>query len=247
AGGDPDGGQPMSALAAPVGQIEIRERSGEGCVQANDLFCFEWAADNIERYVEPTIQQAGLVVASVVAGFAIAFCLAVLAHRRRWLRAPFLGFSGVLYTIPSLAFFLLLLPITGRGSLTAIIALTAYTLQIIYRNTMAGLANVPAGAIEAGRGMGLTERQILWQVELPLAVPEIVGGLRVATVSTVALATLAVFAGAGGLGAQIFLAITFTTNIVIAGGFAVGMALLFDLVLLAAQRWLTPWTRAVSA
>ena len=117
-------------------------------------------------------------------GFAIAFALALLAHRRRWLQPPLLAGTGVLYTIPSIAFFLLLLPITGRGRETAIIALSAYTLQIIYRNVIVGLDNVPESVKDAARGMGMTERQILWRVELPLATPEIIGGLRIATVST---------------------------------------------------------------
>ena len=96
--------------------------------------------------------------------------------------------------------FFLLLPITGRGNTTAIIALTAYTLQIIFRNIVLGLQNVPEEARDAGRGVGLTDRQLLWRVELPLAIPDIIAGLRIATTSTVGLATLAVFAGAGGLG-----------------------------------------------
>jgi osmoprotectant transport system permease protein len=227
--------------------VELRDRSETNCVQANELFCPQWAIDNIERYITPTIEQAGLVIASVVAGFLIAFGLALLAHRKRWLQAPLLGASGILYTVPSLALFMLLLPITGRGSLTAIIALTLYTLQIIFRNTLAGLANVPASVTESGRGMGLNGRQLLWQVELPLAVPEIIGGLRIATVSTVALATLAVFAGAGGLGVEIYQNITFTTNIIIAGAIAIAMALIFDLILLAIQRLATPWVRVVRA
>ena len=119
----------------------------------------------------------------------IAFAMALASHRRRWLVPPFIGATGVLYTIPSLAFFFLLLPITGRGTDTAIIALTAFTLQIIYRNIVAGLANVPGDAKDAGRGMGMTDRQLLWRVELPLAVPEIIAGVRIATVSTVAIAT----------------------------------------------------------
>ena len=149
------------------------------------------------------LQQLELVVISVVLGFAVAFALALLAHRRRWLRPPLLAGTGILYAIPSIAFFLLLLPITGRGRDTAIIALSAYTLQIIYRNVTVGLDNVPESAKDSARGMGMTERQILWRVELPLATPEIIGGLRIATVSTIAIATLAVFAGAGGLGTQI--------------------------------------------
>ena len=153
----------------------------------------------------------------------IAFALALLSHRRRWLvPAVHRASPGVLYTIPSIAFFFLLLPITGRGNDTAIIALTAYTLQIIYRNIVAGLANVPGAAKDAGRGMGMTDRQLLWRVELPLAVPEIIAGLRIATVSTVAIATLAVFAGGGGLGAELYGDITFKTGIVIiAGGIAI--------------------------
>jgi osmoprotectant transport system permease protein len=146
--------------------------------------------------------------------------------------------------VPSLAFFFLLLPITGFGNDTAIIALTAYSLQIIYRNVVVGLANVSGSVKDAARGMGLTERQLLWRVELPLALPEIVAGLRIATVTTVALATLAFFAGAGGLGEQIYQDITFKTNIIIAGGIAILMALGFDAILLAAQRLLTPWRRA---
>lgn len=232
------------ALPATLAAIEIRDRSEANCVQANELFCAGWAIENIDRYLTPTLEQLWLVAASVTAGFLIAFALALLAHRHGWLQTPLLGVSGVLYTIPSLALFMLLLPITGRGNTTAIIALTLYTLQIIYRNTLAGLANVPQGVTESGRGMGLSGRQLLWQVELPLAVPEIIGGLRVATVSTVALATLAVFAGAGGLGVEIYQNITFTTNIIIAGGIAIAMALLFDLALLTIQRATTPWTRA---
>ena len=167
----------------------------------------------------------------------IAFALALLAHRRRWLQPPLLAATGVLYTIPSIAFFFLLLPITGRGTDTAIIALTAYTLQIIYRNTIARPGQRPASVKDAARGMGLTERQILWRVELPLAMPEIIAGLRIATVSTVAIATLAVFAGGGGLGSADLQRrnLNFKTNIIIAGGIAILMAIAFDLILLASS------------
>ena len=167
----------------------------------------------------PTLEHLVLVLVPVAAGFAIALALALLSHRRRWLVPAFTGATGVIYTIPSIALFLILLPVTGRGTLTAIIALTLYTLQIIYRNIVTGLANVPARAPRTpGRGMGMTDRQLLWRVELPLAVPEIIAGLRIATVSTVAIATLAVFAGAGGLGAELYGDITFKTGIVVCGG-----------------------------
>ena len=126
---------------------------------------------------------------------------------------------------------------------TAIIALTAYTLQIIYRNIVIGLANVPADARDSGRGMGMTDRQLLWRVELPLAVPELIAGLRIATVSTVALATLAVFAGGGGLGEPIYADLNFKTNVVIAGGLAILIAIAFDVLLVAAQRVIVPWRK----
>ena len=183
--------------ALPLAQVVIHQRTGESCVAQNKLFCPDWAIHNLDRYTTPTEQHLILVGASVVIGFAIAFGLALLSHRRRWLQQPLIGVTGVLYTVPSIAFFFLLLPLTGFGKDTAIIALTAYTLQIIYRNVLAGLANVPHGVTDAARGMGLTDRQLLWRIELPLAVPEIIAGLRIATVSTVALATLAVFAGGG--------------------------------------------------
>jgi osmoprotectant transport system permease protein len=226
------------------GQVVIHERSGESCVAQNKLFCPGWAIDNLDRYVTPTLQHVVLVAASVAIGFAIAFSLAVLSHRRRWLQPPLIGATGVLYTVPSIAFFFLLLPITGFGRDTAIIALSAYTLQIIYRNVLVGLANVPPGVRDAARGMGLTDRQLLWRVELPLAVPEIIAGVRIATVSTVAIATLAVFAGGGGLGDPLYQQISFNTNIIIAGGIAMAMAIVFDLILLTIQRFSTPWRRA---
>lgn len=233
----------VAALAAPpLAQTEIRDRSGDtGCVAENGTFCFGWLADNYDRYVTPTLEHLVLVGASVSAGFALAFALALLSHRRRWLIPPFIAGTGVLYTIPSVAFFILLLPIIGRGTVTGIVALTAFTLQIIYRNIVAGLANVPAGAKDAGLGMGMTPRQLLWQVELPLSIPEIVAGLRIATVSTVAIATLAFLAGAGGLGAQIFNQIDFKTNILFASGVCVAMAVIFDVLLLMLQALLSPW------
>lgn len=220
--------------------------SAASCVAENDHICLDWAFDNIDRYVTPTLEHLVLVAVSVAAGFMIAFLLALLSHRRRWLVPTFIGATGVLYTIPSIALFLLLLPLTGRGNTTAIIALTLYTLQILYRNIVAGLANVPEASKDAGRGMGMTDRELLWRVELPLAVPEIIAGLRIATVSTVAIATLAVFAGAGGLGEQIYGALqqdVFKTGIVIPSVIAIAMAILFDVLYLAGQRVLSPWRR----
>ena len=214
------------------------------CVARNAFFCAGWAVDNFDRYVDPFFRQLEIVAISVAAGFIVALALALVSHRQRWLIAPTVGVTGVAYGIPSIAFFFLLLPITGLGLSTAVIPLSAYTLQIIYRNAIAGLANVPAAAKDAGRGMGMSERQLLWRVELPLAVPEIVAGLRIATVSTVALATLAFLAGAGGLGEQLYQQASFKTNIIMVGVLAMGMALALDAMLLAGQRFITPWRRA---
>jgi osmoprotectant transport system permease protein len=235
-------------LAPVVAQVEIRERSGSSCIAQNKL-CPGWIVDHFDRYTQPLLEHIVLTVTSVAIGFVIAFALALLAHRRRWLVGPILGFTGVLYTLPSLAVFFLLLPITGRGTLTAVIALTAYTLQIIFRNMVTGLASVPIDARDAGRGVGLTDRQLLWRVELPLALPDIIAGLRIASTSTVGLATLAVFAGAGGLGSEIIAGsnITFKTGVVAAGGLAVLLALTLDVFLLAVQRALSPWRRVRSA
>lgn len=234
--------KPLLVLA----QLQIHSRSGQGCIQS-DGFCPKWIVDNFSRYVHPFWEHVYLTLVSVAIGFVIAFALALLAHRRRWLTGPIVGFTGVLYTIPSIALFLLLLPITGRGNTTAIVALVSYTLLIIFRNITTGLNNVPEEMKDAGRGMGLTENQLLWKIELPLAVPEILAGLRIAVTTTVGLATLAFFAGAGGLGAQIYTDINFKSNVVTAGGLAVLLAAVFDLVILAVQRGLTPWRRASRA
>jgi osmoprotectant transport system permease protein len=217
------------------------------CAARNGLFCAGWAVDNINRYVDPFFRQLEIVAISVAAGFVVALALAVLSHRYRWFAPPLLGITGVLYTVPSIAFFFLLLPITGFGLSTAVIPLAAYTLQIIYRNTLAGLANVPPDAKDAGQGMGMTERQLLWRVELPLAIPEIVAGLRIATVSTVAIATLAFLAGAGGLGDPLSQQASFKTNILMVAILAMGMALVLDLLIVVTQRLVTPWMRARAA
>jgi osmoprotectant transport system permease protein len=226
-------------------QLQRRDRSGEDCV-ADDGICPDWIADNFDRYVSPFWEHVFLTLVSVAIGFAIAFALALLAHRRRWLVAPITQVTGILYTLPSVAVFFLLLPFTGRGNTTAIVALVAYTLLILFRNFMVGFENVPSETRDAGRGMGLTQRQLLWRVEMPLALPEIMAGLRIAATTTVGLAALAFLAGAGGLGEALFDDINFRSNVLVAGGLAVLLAVALDLLILALQKVLTPWTRAVA-
>jgi osmoprotectant transport system permease protein len=236
----------VSALLAQGG-VQIRGDEGDESCVANNGFCPDWIFDNFDRYVDPFFRHVLLTITAMGIGFAIAFALALIAYRQRWFINPITQVTGILYTIPSIAAFFLLLPITGRGFTTAIIALVAYILLIIFRNVLAGLDNVPAETKDAGRGMGLTDRQLLWRVEIPLALPEIMAGLRIAVTTTVGLATLAFFAGAGGLGESIFADITFRSNVVVAGGLAVLLAVLLDGLILLVQRAITPWTRAVAA
>jgi osmoprotectant transport system permease protein len=235
----------LVAVAGKVPESFYQKRTGEACeaAQPSKLFCPDWAIHHLDRYGSPAAEHIILVIASVSLGFAIAFGLALLSHRRRWVQEPLLAVTGVLYTVPSIAFFFLLLPITGFGKDTAILALSAFNVQIIYRNVLAGLANVPGGVKDAARGMGLNSRQLLWRIELPLALPEIVAGLRIATVSTVAIASLAFFAGGGGLGDPIYKQLSFLTNIILAGGIMILMALALDAMLLTAQHFVTPWRR----
>lgn len=232
-------------IVSVLAQVKIRDRGAGGadsCV-AQDGFCPDWIKDHLGDYVDPLVRHVELTIASVVLGFAIAFTLALLAHRRRRLIAPITAVTGVIYTIPSLALLALLLPITGFGFLPALIALTGYNLLVIFRNVIAGLDNVPAEAKDAALGMGLTESQVLRRVELPLAVPEIVAGLRIATTTTVGLAALAFVAGGGGLGTQILTNANFKSNIVVAGVLCILLAVVLDLALVVGERIALPWKR----
>lgn len=230
------------AQAPPEGFFTERDPDDLSCV-AEGGFCPSWIVENFDRYVDPFFQHVYLTVVSLAIGFAIAFALGLLAHRQRWLTGPLTAATSILYTIPSIALFLLLLPLTGRGNTTALIALVAYTQLIIFRNTVNGLRQVPPDVVDAAGGMGLTPIQTLLRVEVPLALPEILAGLRIAASTTVGLATLAFFAGAGGLGAEIAAQITFQSNVVVAGGLAVLLASALDLAALGLQKALMPWER----
>ena len=228
-----------------LAQVIIHHRTAT-CESRNG-FCPDWIAKHIGDYVDPLVRHIELVVVSVTIGFVLAFGLGLLAHRRRWLVTPILSITGILFTIPSLVLFTVLAtsPL-GFGFVSGVIPLALYTLQIIFRNVVTGLAAVPEEARDAARGMGMSEQQLLWRVEVPLALPEIIAGLRIATVTTVALATLAFFAGAGGLGDKINTDIAFKSNIVVGGGLAILLALTLDLMLLGVQRVLSPWRRATA-
>ncbi|MBA2240343.1 MAG: ABC transporter permease [Solirubrobacterales bacterium] len=234
---------PDALATLPFAQVEIEQRSGESCI-ANDGLCPGWIVDNLGDYATPLVEHIYLTLFSVVVGFVIAFGLAILAHRRAWTMRPISATTQILYTIPSIAAFFLLQPIVGRGFMAGAIALIAYTLFILFANITTGLQNVPADVKDAARGMGLTDGQLLRQVELPMAIPEILAGLRIAMTTTIGLAALAFFAGAGGLGEPIEQDIFFKSNVVIAGGLCLLLAAISDLILLGVQRFALPWRRA---
>ena len=195
----------------------------------------------VREHVELTLIAVGL-------GLLIALPLAVAAHRWRPLAPPVLGVTGVIYTIPSLALFAFFVPITGLSRLTAEIALVGYTLLILIRNTLTGLAGVAPDVKEAARGMGFGPSAQLLRVELPLAVPAIIAGMRIATVTTVGLVTVTALIGQGGLGTLILdgYGRAFKTPLVVGAALSVALAVSADMLLLGLQRLLTPWTRRVA-
>jgi osmoprotectant transport system permease protein len=193
-----------------------------------------------------TVEHIWLSTIAVVVGFVIAFALSLIIVRIPRAYGPITVATGILYTIPSLALFAILLPITGYTVLTAEIALVSYTLLILIRNIVAGLATVPAEVREAADGMGYARWHRLWRVELPLAVPVIIGGLRIATVTTIGLVTVSALIGQGGLGRLIEdgLRTFFPTMYVTGAVLSVLLAVLADAAFVWLQRRSTPWTRA---
>jgi osmoprotectant transport system permease protein len=218
------------------------------CETNNGWWCTDWLHAHWRDTLEPAlVQHVELSAIAVGVGFAIAFALAIAGYRFRRLDPPIGVLADFLYTIPSLALFQLLVPLTGLTVTTVEVALVSYTLLILYRNMVAGLRAVPADVLEAARGMGLTRTQTFLRVELPLAAPAIVAGVRIAAVSTISIATVAAFVIPQGLGRPIFIALEqnlFKTEILAAGGLAIVLALVADTLLVLAQRALTPWSRA---
>jgi osmoprotectant transport system permease protein len=224
--------------------------AGSTCVRDNHLFCWDWVKANWNDTLLPAVgQHIVLTLIALGIGFAISLVLALAAYRYGRLETPIAVIAGILFTIPSLALFQLLVPATGLTRTTAEIALVSYTLLIIYRNTLTGLRGVPPDVREAAHGMGYTRRQMLLKVDLPLALPAIIAGVRIAAVTTISLATVAAFVVNTGLGAPIFTAIqngVFKTELIAAGGLAVLLALIADGLLVIVQRLLTPWARAAA-
>jgi len=220
---------------------------GDECIRANGRFCSGWFLENFEERFLPRVgEHLRMTVIVVAIGLLIAFAAALIAHRHERFELPFANVASLFYTIPSIAFFQIMVPITGIGWTSILIALVSYTLLILFRNILTGLREVPDDVKEAAQGMGLTRRQMLVRVELPLAVPAIVAGLRVATVTTISLATIAAFITPLGLGAPIFNAIQSGANTEFVGAslLAIALALLADVLIVIVQRVVSPWTRA---
>jgi osmoprotectant transport system permease protein len=210
----------------------------------------EWILDNLDVIGGALAQHLGMTATAVAVGFLISFALALLIRQRRALTAAVIGTAGVLYAIPSLALFAFLIPFTGISFVTAEIALVSYTLLILVRNILLGLNSVPPDVLEAADGMGYTARQRLWRVELPIALPIVVAGLRIATVTTIGLVTVTALIGQGGLGYLIVvIGINgfFPTATYVGALLSVALAVAADALLLAVQRRLTPWSTARGA
>jgi osmoprotectant transport system permease protein len=212
----------------------------------NPWFSWEYIRQNSDTLRAALEQHVELTVTTVAVAAAIAIPLAVLASRVRWLAGPILSLSGVLYTIPSLALFALIGPLLGLTFRTALVGLVLYALLAIVRNALTGLREVPPEVRDAARGMGYGPAQLLWRIDLPLALPGIITGLRIATVSTVALVTVTAIVSYGGFGMLILTGFNqnlYRPQIMTATLACVALALAFDLLLLLLGRLLMPWSR----
>lgn len=215
----------------------------------NPWFSWDYVRDNVQILADALVEHLLLVGVSIVIAVLIGIPLGIVAYRVKWLTGPILGLTGVLYTVPSLALFALLAPFTGIGRTTVLIGLVAYALLIIVRNTLTGLQQVPYDVKDAAAGMGYSRRDMLTRIEIPLAIPAILTGLRIATVSTVALVTVGVAVGYGGLGQLIlegFQANEYRAEIATATILVVGLALVLDLLLAGVGRMATPWAKGRS-
>jgi osmoprotectant transport system permease protein len=239
----------------PIGNLHavtlLATADGPSCYSrlTNDWICGQYLSDFRPEITDATVQHLLITALSVVLGLVIAFPLALVARRFSWLESTVLGLSTAVYTIPSLALLPLMVPFTGLTMTTVVIALALYALTILVRATLEGLRSVPDEVVESATGLGYGAMRLLFRVELPLAVPVIMAGLRVATVSTVALTTIGSLVSYGGLGNLIKDGVNsnFRAELFTAAVLCVVLAVLLDVVIVLAQRALTPWTRGVRA
>jgi osmoprotectant transport system permease protein len=226
----------------------VAPASSDNCLTRNEWICGKYYSSRAGDLTDALVQHIGIVVASVLLGLAIAVPLALLARRYRKLEGLIVGTTTAIYTIPSLALFSLLVPLTGLGLTTVVIGLGLYSLTILVRNILEGLAGVPADVRESAVGMGYARGRMLWRVEVPLALPAIMAGLRVATVSAVALTTVGAILDYGGLGDLLVdgTRTDFRAQVLATSVLCVLLAVVLDLLLVTVQRMLTPWTRTVT-
>jgi osmoprotectant transport system permease protein len=223
--------------------------SPDNCLVRNEWICGEYITTRAGDLGDALVQHLGIVLASVLLGLVLAFPLALLARRYRRLEGLVVGTTTAIYTIPSLALFSLLVPLTGLGPETVVLGLGLYSLTILVRNFLDGLRAVPADVRESATGMGYGPARLLFRVELPLALPTIMAGIRVATVSAVALTTVGAILDYGGLGDLLIAGkqSNFKAQVLATSLLCVLLAIALDLLLVALQRVLTPWTRTAAA
>ena len=216
--------------------------------EGEPLIRWDWIAGHLDVLAERLVQHVELTAIAVGLGLVIAFALSLAILRLPRLEGPVTWFTGTLYTIPSLALFALLIPYTGLSIVTAEIGLVSYTLLILIRNIIRGVRDVPPDVREAAVGMGYTARELLWRIEVPLAMAVIVAGIRVATISTVGLVTVTALIGQGGFGQLIISGLQrfFSTELIVGALASVALAICADALLVLLQRRLTPWTRATA-
>lgn len=214
--------------------------------EGEPLIRWDWVAGHLDELAFRLGQHVELTAIAVGVGLIIAFGLSLVVLRSPRLEAPVTWITGTLYTIPSLALFALLVPITGLSVLTAEIGLVSYTLLILIRNIVRGIRGVPAEVREAAVGMGYGPRQLLWRIEIPLALAVIIAGIRLATISTIGLVTVTALIGQGGFGFLILIGIQrfFSTELIAGAVLSVALAIGADALLVLLQRRLTPWARS---
>ena len=215
------------------------------------LVRWDWVYDHLDDIGARVVQHLALTVAAIALGLVISAVLAGLALRWRWSYPVISGAGAVLYTIPSLALFALLVPFTGLTATTAVIALATYTVFILVSNTVTSVTGVDDEVRDAAFGMGLERRQVFWRIDLPLALPAIIAGLRIATVTVIGLVTVTALLGLGGLGHFILdgfrRSIVFPTEIIVGVALSIALAGAVDLGFIGLERLLTPWAKQGSA
>ena len=215
----------------------------------NNWWCGDYYVDRKQELIDATVEHLTITALAVLLGLALALPLALLARRFARLESTILGFCTGIYTLPSIALFPLIVPFTGLTRTTVVLGLGLYTLTILVRNMIEGFRAIPADVVESAIGLGHSRTKLLWRIELPLAMPVIMAGLRIATVSTVALTTVGAIVSYGGLGHLLYNGVQndFRAEVLAASLICVAIAVVLDLLLLAVQRLATPWAKEVAA